>query len=375
VRGNRTTPAATYDAQDRQTSLGATAITVDDDGFLTQRGADHFTYTASGELAQATAAGQTVSYAYDAAGRRVARIQNGQRTTYLYGDRERPLLVTGIRTPDGTLTTLRYDADDLLVELERGGQRYYVGTDQVGTAKVVTRQDGTVVLTRDYDSFGRLQGSTGTFDLPIGFAGGLDDPVTGLVRFGARDYDPATGRWTARDPLLFDGGSVNLYTYADDDPIGARDLDGRDWPTWEGVKTSAAAGWESTKTWTSNNWETVVDKFNSLEIDNELGKASKWFKDGYDKLKTAEEVADTGLEIKEALDDKTGPKAEVRQARGIFKACTKWLDKLLPVNFTPSELVNETLDRGWDPMERQGRTGSIHQSEQSQVLNDNYNPG
>ena len=29
-----------------------------------------------------------------------------------------------------------------------------------------------------------------------GFAGGLHDPDTALVRFGARDYDPATGRWT-----------------------------------------------------------------------------------------------------------------------------------------------------------------------------------
>jgi hypothetical protein len=140
------------------------------------------------------------------------------------------------------------------------------------------------------------------------------------------------------------------------------------------VKAGAASGWESTKTFVSNNWETAVDKFNSLEIDNELGKASKWFKDGYDKLKTAEEVADTGLEIKEALDDKTGPKAEVRQARGIFKACTKWLDKLLPVNLTPTELVNKTFDMGWEHYSRQGETGSIHNSEQSAVLNDNYNP-
>jgi RHS repeat-associated protein len=35
---------------------------------------------------------------------------------------------------------------------------------------------------------------------PFGFAGGLYDPDTGLVRFGARDYDAAAGRWTANDP-------------------------------------------------------------------------------------------------------------------------------------------------------------------------------
>jgi RHS repeat-associated protein len=46
---------------------------------------------------------------------------------------------------------------------------------------------------------------------PFGFAGGLYDRDTGLVRFGARDYDAETGRWTARDPILFAGGQGNLY--------------------------------------------------------------------------------------------------------------------------------------------------------------------
>ncbi|MFZ1827466.1 MAG: RHS repeat-associated core domain-containing protein [Candidatus Competibacteraceae bacterium] len=48
---------------------------------------------------------------------------------------------------------------------------------------------------------------------PFGFAGGLYDQDTGLVRFGARDYDPETGRWTAKDPILFAGGDANLFAY------------------------------------------------------------------------------------------------------------------------------------------------------------------
>jgi len=35
------------------------------------------------------------------------------------------------------------------------------------------------------------------------------------VHFGARDYDPDTGRWTAKDPILFKGGDTNLYGYVD----------------------------------------------------------------------------------------------------------------------------------------------------------------
>ncbi|PHQ91688.1 MAG: hypothetical protein COB42_02990 [Sulfurimonas sp.] len=39
------------------------------------------------------------------------------------------------------------------------------------------------------------------------------DPHTQLTRFGARDYDPETARWTSKDPIQFAGGDANLYGY------------------------------------------------------------------------------------------------------------------------------------------------------------------
>jgi hypothetical protein len=39
------------------------------------------------------------------------------------------------------------------------------------------------------------------------------------VHFGARDYDPDTGRWTAKDPILFNGGDTNLYGYVLNNPV------------------------------------------------------------------------------------------------------------------------------------------------------------
>ena len=60
---------------------------------------------------------------------------------------------------------------------------------------------------------------------PFGFAGGLYDAETGLVRFGARDYDPVVGRWTEKDPIDFEGG-VNLYAYVLGDPINLMDFSG-----------------------------------------------------------------------------------------------------------------------------------------------------
>ncbi len=85
---------------------------------------------------------------------------------------------------------------------------------------------GAVVQRIDYDPWGRVIRDTNPGFQPFGFAGGLYDPDTGLVRFGARDYDPDVGRWTAVDPILFAGGDTNLYGYVLNDPVNSLDLEG-----------------------------------------------------------------------------------------------------------------------------------------------------
>ena len=59
--------------------------------------------------------------------------------------------------------------------------------------------------------------------IPVGFAGGLADPDTGLVRFGYRAYDPQVGRFTAKDPLGDTGGDHDLWDYCVDDPVTMND--------------------------------------------------------------------------------------------------------------------------------------------------------
>jgi RHS repeat-associated protein len=113
------------------------------------------------------------------------------------------------------------------VSMTAGGQVYYLHYDQVGSLKVVTDAAGTVTKRVDYDSFGNiLSDSNPAFTVPFGFAGGLHDRRTGLVRFGARDYDPATGKWTAKDPIDFAGGDLNLMSYVGQDPVNWVDPEG-----------------------------------------------------------------------------------------------------------------------------------------------------
>ena len=59
--------------------------------------------------------------------------------------------------------------------------------------------------------------------IPFAFAGGLHDRDTNLIRFGARAYDPSISRWTAKDPIDFEGGDTNLYGYVANDPVNLID--------------------------------------------------------------------------------------------------------------------------------------------------------
>jgi RHS repeat-associated protein len=58
----------------------------------------------------------------------------------------------------------------------------------------------------------------------------LYDKDTKLTRFGARDYEAETGRWTAKDPIRFNSGDTDLYGYCGEDPINYDDQLGlSDW--------------------------------------------------------------------------------------------------------------------------------------------------
>ena len=108
---------------------------------------------------------------------------------------------------------------------DKGTYRFI--TDHLGSVRLVVKaEDGTVAQRIDYDEWGRVLEDTNPGFQPFGYAGGLYDWETGLVRFGARDYDPSVGRWTAKDPILFEGGQVNLYVYVGNDPVNFMDPTG-----------------------------------------------------------------------------------------------------------------------------------------------------
>jgi len=220
-----------YDEEDRLYEAGGTAYRHDEDGFLVSKtqGTQVTTYDYSlrGELLSVTLPdGRVIAYVHDPLGRRLAKKVNGSVVEkYLWEGLTRLLAVYD--GSDNLLMRFEYADVRMPVAMTAGGVKYYLAYDQVGTLKAVADASGNVVKKIEYDTFGNILGdSNPAFAVPFGFAGGLYDKDTGLVRFGYRDYDPDTGRWTAKDPILFAGGDTDLYGYCVNDPVNLTDPDG-----------------------------------------------------------------------------------------------------------------------------------------------------
>lgn len=124
--------------------------------------------------------------------------------------------------------TLKHDPDGRIVEkTETVSGRSVVWTyayDKGGRLRVVADTSGNVIKEILYDPFGGIIEDTNPdLHIPIGFAGGLHDRDLGFVRFGWRDYDTFTGRWTAPDPMGDAGGDDDWYGYCLDDPVNGVD--------------------------------------------------------------------------------------------------------------------------------------------------------
>lgn len=100
--------------------------------------------------------------------------------------------------------------------------------DHRGSVNLVVDVDsGAIEQKITYSEFGEVLSDTNPGFQPFGFAGGLYDPDTKLVRFGARDYDGKLGRWLSKDPIRFAGGDENLYGYVLNDPVNLIDYKGK----------------------------------------------------------------------------------------------------------------------------------------------------
>ncbi|MFE1753228.1 polymorphic toxin-type HINT domain-containing protein [Streptomyces anandii] len=188
------------------------------------------TWDAEGRLAQVSkpdgsGGTRTTSYVYDAdGGRLITRTDAG--TTLFLGNTE-ITLAKGATTPRATRY---YDlgGGNQAVRDNDNKLSFLIG-DQNGTAQLAVDSADLTEQQRRSTPFGTARGATpAKWPGDKGFVGGTQDDSTGFVHLGARDYDPATGRFLSVDPVIDPQNpqQLNAYAYANSSPVTYSDPSG-----------------------------------------------------------------------------------------------------------------------------------------------------
>lgn len=225
--------AASYDNQDRLTSLNtATYLYTGNGELLSKNDAGEITqydYDVLGNLRKVTQAdGTVIEYLIDGRNRRIGKKVNGSVVQgFLYQDQLNP--VAELDGNGNVVARFVYGSKANVPDyILAGGATYRIISDHLGSPRlVVNTANGSVAQRIDYDEFGNVLADSNPGFQPFGFAGGIYDGDTGLVRFGARDYDASAGRWTAKDPIRFFGEDTNLFGYVLVDPVNSTDPSGQ----------------------------------------------------------------------------------------------------------------------------------------------------
>jgi RHS repeat-associated protein len=153
----------------------------------------------------------TATYTYDGDGLRATKTV-GSSTAVFTWDRSS---ATPKLLDDGTNAYV-YGADGLpLEQVARDRTVTWFHHDQLGSTRSLTNAAGAVVGTATYDPYGKPITPSGLRS-PLGFAGEYTDAETGFAYLRARYYDPGTGQFLSRDPLVALTGSA--YGYVGGEP-------------------------------------------------------------------------------------------------------------------------------------------------------------
>lgn len=206
-------------------------------------------------------------YGYDASGNTVSRQTGGETQTLSWNPEGR---VAHVKNADDTTVEYIYDADgSRLIARTDSETTLYLGHTEVvvkrgaaaaeatryidlgaGHAAVIENDATTSFTLADHHGTGNIAVNAQTSEatqrrtLPFGgyrgedpgaawpgsrtFVGGFDDTSTGLYGLGAREYDPALGRFISADPIMdrSDPQQLHGYSYSNNNPLAFSDPTG-----------------------------------------------------------------------------------------------------------------------------------------------------
>lgn len=307
-----TAQATTYGAYpfNRIASQNSTSFTHNTAGGITNRGSDAYTYDINDNLL--TVSGSiTASFIYDGAGNRREKTINGTNTRYvlsILGMSQVLMETNSSNTPQNYYV---YGPTGLLYRVKNTGVYHYYHYDYRGSTTAMTNDAQQITHSYSYDPYGNNIVSKEADPNPFRYVGqhGVMYESPNLTFMRARYYDPTTGRFLSEDPIW----AMNLYQYADGNPVNKIDADGNsplsiaDFASIVAFETrivgvEAGAAYEIYNL--SNNIKKQKNEANILlkEANKIINKNGKYItKDDYDKVKSLRRSANGHLALASSL--------------------------------------------------------------------------
>ncbi len=237
--GTTTNESYTYDlVGNRLSSLGVSPYTNNTSNELTSTPTASYTYDYNGNTLTKVVGTNTTSYAWDYENRlsSVTLPGSGGTVTFKYDPFGRRIY----KSSSAGTSVFAYDGDNITEETNSTGgvvARYtqtqnideplamlrsattsYHQADGLGSVTSLSNGAGALAQTYTFDSFGKQTSSSGSLVNSFQYTARESDSETGLYYYRARYYDSSIGRFLSEDPVTFDGGSTDFYSYANNEP-------------------------------------------------------------------------------------------------------------------------------------------------------------
>ena len=226
---------------DLLTAFNGKSITYDAIGNPLTDGTWTYAWQHGRQLASMSKTGSSITYGYNADGKRISKTVNGTTYNYAYlGD---------------TLTDLSWGSNRMHFTYDSlgpasvtyNGTTYLYVKNAQGDVVQIVDGNGNTVVTYIYDAWGNMLYHYGSHVDDIGkynpfrYRGYVYDTETGLYYLSSRYYNPVWGRFINADTAAVVAASPdkanwdkNLFAYCDNDPVNRKD-DGGD--LWEEITT------------------------------------------------------------------------------------------------------------------------------------------
>ena len=224
--------------RDLLTAYNGKSITYDAIGNPLSDGTWTYAWQHGRQLASMSKTGSSITYGYNADGKRISKTVNGTTYNYAYlGD-----ALTDLSWGSNRMH-FTYDSLGPASVTYNGTTYLYVKNAQGDVVQIVDG-NGNTVVTYIYDAWGNMLYHYGSHVDDIGkynpfrYRGYVYDTETGLYYLSSRYYNPVWGRFVNADTAAVVAASPdkanwdkNLFAYCDNNPISRKDDGGEFWET------------------------------------------------------------------------------------------------------------------------------------------------